>query len=180
MTALAPLVRTGDAIVETAKARYTTKSYDASRRIPEADLQGVRRVEDRPARTAGGVAIPYLEDARISRRPTSQVAESLSPARRALGPGAGEPESHDGAACAVQGITEENAVTTGDRVASDEEHGWDRPRGSPSPARCGDGSPPGDAQQGRREERYRARQAKRGRTSESRIFQVRNSSTETT
>lgn len=42
MTALAPLVRTGDAIVETAKARYTTKSYDASRRIPEADLQAVR------------------------------------------------------------------------------------------------------------------------------------------
>ena len=42
MTALAPLVRTGDAIVETAKARYTTKSYDASLRIPEADLQGVR------------------------------------------------------------------------------------------------------------------------------------------
>ena len=43
MTALAPLVRTGDAIVETAKARYTTKSYDASLRIPEADLQAVRK-----------------------------------------------------------------------------------------------------------------------------------------
>lgn len=46
MTALAPLVRTGDAIVETAKARYTTKSYDASRRIPEADLQAVRDLLD--------------------------------------------------------------------------------------------------------------------------------------
>ncbi len=42
MTALAPLVRTADAIVQTAKARYTTKFYDPSRRIAEADVQAIR------------------------------------------------------------------------------------------------------------------------------------------
>lgn len=42
VTALAPLIGTGHAIVETAKARYTTKFYDPARRIPEADVQAIR------------------------------------------------------------------------------------------------------------------------------------------
>ncbi len=42
MTALTPLVRTGDAIVDTAKARYTTKFYDADKRISESDVQAIR------------------------------------------------------------------------------------------------------------------------------------------
>ena len=42
MTALTPLVRTGDAIVDTAKARYTTKFYDADKRLSESDVQAIR------------------------------------------------------------------------------------------------------------------------------------------
>ena len=42
MTALTPLVRTGDAIVDTAKARYTTKFYNADKRISESDVQAIR------------------------------------------------------------------------------------------------------------------------------------------
>lgn len=42
MNALAPLSRTGDAITETAKSRYTTKAYDPARRIDDADVQAIR------------------------------------------------------------------------------------------------------------------------------------------
>ena len=42
MTALSPLVPSGNAIIETTKARYTTKSYDSSRRISDEHVQAIR------------------------------------------------------------------------------------------------------------------------------------------
>lgn len=42
MTALSPLVPSGNAIVDTTKARYTTKNYDPSRKISEEHVQAIR------------------------------------------------------------------------------------------------------------------------------------------